>query len=222
MEVAAVAARGRAAPALLPPRLRALRRPGPPRPLPLHPRARSLEWPGPRCGGVASSSACVARRCGLELCPRGLEPSGDTGDGDELAAAAYGPRRLAALSLPPLPLPLSLSLLRRSDPAPGSRDQAAGPQAGCGRTRRPAGCEEPRACAARSRRGVASPSGGEERAAGRMGSASRRPLVAGWTGTIFSDDVATVSFLLLVQKSYCKIADVTHMHVNMEQKICNY
>ena len=109
MEVAAVAARGHAAPALLPPRLRAPRRPGPPRPLPLHPRVRSLERPGPRCGGVASSSACVARRRGLELCPRGLELSGATGDGDELAAAAYGPRRLAALSLPPLPLPLPLS-----------------------------------------------------------------------------------------------------------------
>ena len=38
----------------------------------------------------------------------GLELSGSTGDGDELAAAAYGPRRLASLSLPPLRLPLSL------------------------------------------------------------------------------------------------------------------
>ena len=52
---------------------------------------------------------------------------------------------------------------------------------------------------------MASPSGGEERAAGRMGSASRRPLVAGWTGTIFFDDVITLSLLLLVRKSYCKI-----------------
>ena len=52
---------------------------------------------------------------------------------------------------------------------------------------------------------MASPSGGEERAAGRMGSASRRPLVAGWTGTIFSDDVATLFYLLLVRKSYCKM-----------------
>ena len=51
---------------------------------------------------------------------------------------------------------------------------------------------------------MASPNGGEERAAGRMGSASRRPLVARWTGTIFFYDVATLSFLL-VRKSYCKI-----------------
>jgi len=63
------------------------------------------------------------------------------------------------------------------------------------------GSGEPRACAARSRRGVASVSCGEERAAGRMGSASRRPLVAGWTGTIFFYDVATLSCLLLVRKS---------------------
>jgi len=80
-----------------------------------------------------------------------------------------------------LSLSLYLSLLRLSDPAPGSRDQAAGARAGGG----PAWREEPRACAARSQRGVASVSCGEERAAGRMGSASCRPLFAGWTGTIF-------------------------------------
>ena len=61
------------------------------------------------------------------------------------------------------------------------------------------------ACVGRRMRGAASASGCEERAAGTRGSASRRPLVAGWTGTIFSDDVATLSFLLLVRKSYCKI-----------------
>ena len=100
-----------------------------------------------------------------------------------------------------LSLSLYLSLLRLTDPAPGSRDQAAGARAGGGPARRAAGREEPRACAARNRRGVASVSCGEERAAGRMGSASRRPLFAGWTGTIFFDDVATLSCLLLVRKS---------------------
>jgi hypothetical protein len=34
-----------------------------------------------------------------------------------------------------------------------------------------------------------------------MGSASRRPLFAGWTVTIFFDDMATLSCLLLVRKS---------------------
>ena len=170
---------------------------GPPRRLPLWRRGLEL---GLR---AASSSACVARRHGLELGPRGLELSGATGDGDELTAAAYGPRLLAALSLPPLPLPPSISCGGRIRLG-GSCDQAAGPRAGCRRARRPVEREEARACAARNRRGVASPSGGEERAAGRMGSASRRPLVAGWTGTIFSDDVATLSFLLLVRKLYTK------------------
>ena len=37
---------------------------------------------------------------------------------------------------------------------------------------------------------MASASGREERAAGRRGSASRRPLVAGLTATMFLDDVA--------------------------------
>ena len=191
MEVAAVAARGRAAPAHLAPFLSIREHAassGPDLAAAAWPRARPA-WRG----GVASSCA-------------------------HAASSSAGPRATATSSRrwrtglgvwPPflslLSLSLYLSLLRRSDPAPGSRDQAAGPQAGYGRARRPAGREEPRACAARSRRGVASPSGGEERAAGRMGSASRRPLVAGWTGTIFFDDVATLSLLLLVRKSYCKI-----------------
>ena len=82
------------------------------------------------CGGMASSSACVARRRGLDLGPRSLELSGSTGDGDELAAAAYGPRRLASLSLP-LPLSLSCSCRIRLRGAVTRRPElgpAAGPR----------------------------------------------------------------------------------------------
>jgi len=52
------------------------------------------------------------------------------------------------------------------------------------------GREEAQAGAARSRPGVPSASGREERATGKRDSASRWPLVAELTASIFSDDVA--------------------------------
>ena len=127
-------------------------------------------------------------RHGLELGLRGAaawprarstRPRAQRGHGRRRRARGGGVRASAS----GLPFSPSISLLRLSDPAPGSRDQAARARAGGGPARRAAGREEPRACAARSRRGVASVSCGKERAAG------------------FFYDVVMLSCLLLVRKS---------------------
>ena len=135
----------------LPPRPRAPRRPGPP-PARLAPSVAA--WPRARPA------------CGLEL-------SGSTGDGDELAAAAYEPRRLASLSLPPLPLPPSLSCgcrirLRGAVTMRTELGPAAGPRGAWrgarsfGPALRGAGGAWPRSAAARSgpRGGWARPAAG--------------------------------------------------------------
>jgi len=77
---------------------------------------------------------------------------------------------VAGLPLFPSPFPLQSELGRCGSSGGARRGRSE-------RWRRPA--------AARSRRGLASASGREEQAAGTRGSASRRPLVAGWTAMIF-------------------------------------
>ena len=123
-------------------------RPAPPSPAasavpprPASPPSSVAAWPRARPawrGGVASSSAHAA----------------SSSAGPRATATSSRRRRTGLGVWPPflslLSLSLYLSLLRRSDPAPGSRDQAAGARVSCG----------------------------EERATWRMGLASRRPLFA--------------------------------------------